>query len=62
MAGLFDKQANIYSDARPTYPSEWYKIVAEHSLHRSLAWDVGTGSGQAAIGVSTLPLRDISYI
>ncbi|KAI3462435.1 hypothetical protein Pfo_019098 [Paulownia fortunei] len=52
MAGLFDKQAVIYLDARPTYPSEWYKMLAEHSLHHSLAWDVGTGSGQAALGVA----------
>ncbi|PIN11015.1 Methyltransferase [Handroanthus impetiginosus] len=52
MAGLFEKQADIYLDARPTYPTEWYKMLTERTLHHSLAWDVGTGSGQAAIGVA----------
>jgi hypothetical protein len=52
MAGLFDKQADIYLDARSTYPSEWYSMMAALTPHHSLAWDVGTGNGQAAIGVS----------
>ncbi|GFQ03677.1 putative methyltransferase ddb_g0268948 [Phtheirospermum japonicum] len=52
MAGLFDKQADIYLDARPMYPSEWYRMLAENTLHHSLAWDVGTGNGQAAVGVA----------
>ncbi|XWS29927.1 hypothetical protein CRYUN_Cryun24cG0072600 [Craigia yunnanensis] len=52
MAGLFDKQADLYLDARPTYPSEWYSMLAARTLHHSLAWDVGTGNGQAAIGVA----------
>ncbi|CAL1353739.1 unnamed protein product [Linum trigynum] len=52
MAGLFDKQSDLYLDARPTYPPEWYSNLASHSLLHSLAWDVGTGNGQAAIGVA----------
>ncbi|KAE8694116.1 putative methyltransferase PMT26 [Hibiscus syriacus] len=52
MAGLFDKQADLYSDARPTYPSDWYSMLAACTPRHSLAWDVGTGSGQAAIGVA----------
>ncbi|KAK6117543.1 hypothetical protein DH2020_048722 [Rehmannia glutinosa] len=52
MAGLFDKQAEIYLDARPTYPAEWYNMLAELTPHHSLAWDVGTGNGQAAISVA----------
>ncbi|KAK2977887.1 hypothetical protein RJ640_022678 [Escallonia rubra] len=52
MAGLFDKQAEIYLDARPNYPSEWYKLLADRTPFHSLAWDVGTGSGQAALGVA----------
>ncbi|KAM3304755.1 hypothetical protein P3S67_011621 [Capsicum chacoense] len=51
MAGLFDNQAQLYSDARPTYPREWFSMLAKLTTHRSLAWDVGTGNGQAAIGV-----------
>ena len=54
MAGLFDKQADLYLDGRPTYPAQWYSMLADHTLHHSLAWDVGTGNGQAALGVSSL--------
>ncbi|KAJ0040389.1 hypothetical protein Pint_27399 [Pistacia integerrima] len=52
MAGLFDKQAKLYVDARPTYPSEWYSMLASHTTLHCLAWDVGTGNGQAAFGVA----------
>ncbi|KAI4378823.1 hypothetical protein MLD38_016252 [Melastoma candidum] len=52
MAGLFDKQAGTYLEARPTYPSEWYSMFASLTPQHSLAWDVGTGNGQAAIGVA----------
>ncbi|KAK4567048.1 hypothetical protein RGQ29_003046 [Quercus rubra] len=52
MAGKFDKQAGFYADARPTYPTEWYSMLAALTPHHSLAWDVGTGNGQAAIGVA----------
>jgi hypothetical protein len=54
MAGLFDKQAEVYSEARPTYPKEWYSKLAGLTPQHSLAWDVGTGNGQAALGVSLL--------
>lgn len=52
MAGLFDKQADAYLDARPTYPADWYSMLADRTSSHSLAWDVGTGNGQAAIGVA----------
>ena len=52
MAGKFDKQADFYVNGRPTYPTEWYSMLAALTPHHSLAWDVGTGNGQAAIGVS----------
>ncbi|XP_010270319.1 PREDICTED: putative methyltransferase DDB_G0268948 [Nelumbo nucifera] len=52
MAGLFDRQADVYVDARPTYPSEWYSMLAAVTPRRTLAWDVGTGNGQAALGVA----------
>lgn len=54
MAGLFDKQAEMYLDARPNYPKEWFSMLADQTDHHSLAWDVGTGNGQAALGVSPL--------
>lgn len=56
MAGLFDKQAKIYADARPTYPREWYQKLAALTPRQALAWDVGTGNGQAALGVFSLSL------
>ncbi|GMI98093.1 hypothetical protein like AT5G10830 [Hibiscus trionum] len=52
MAGLFDQQADLYLDARPTYPADWYSMLAARTPRHSLAWDVGTGNGQAAIGVA----------
>ncbi|KAM1406497.1 hypothetical protein ACFXTH_001160 [Malus domestica] len=52
MAGLFDKQADLYLDSRPAYPKEWYSKLADLTPHHSLAWDAGTGNGQAAIGVA----------
>ncbi|KAI3816308.1 hypothetical protein L1987_16001 [Smallanthus sonchifolius] len=52
MAGLFDKQAEAYLDSRPTYPADWYSMLADRTSFHSLAWDVGTGNGQAAIGVA----------
>ncbi|CAB4267908.1 unnamed protein product [Prunus armeniaca] len=52
MAGLFDKQADVYLDARPTYPKEWYSKLAVLTPHHTLAWDVGTGNGQAALSVA----------
>ncbi|KAF9678935.1 hypothetical protein SADUNF_Sadunf07G0088100 [Salix dunnii] len=52
MAGLFDNQAAIYVDARPRYPSEWFSMLAALTPQHSVAWDAGTGNGQAAIGAA----------
>eukprot|EP01018_Ginkgo_biloba_P035003 Gb_11148 [translate_table: standard] len=52
MAGLFDKQASEYADARPQYPPDLFSFIAAHTPNRHLAWDVGTGSGQAAVALS----------
>ena len=62
MAGLFDKQAEIYLDARPTYPSDLYSMAAALTPDHSLAWDVGTGNGQAAIAVSPFFPLSLSLI
>jgi hypothetical protein len=51
MSGVYDSQADIYLDARPTYPADWYSKLAALSHRHNLAWDAGTGNGQAAIGV-----------
>ncbi|XXG60727.1 hypothetical protein AAC387_Pa04g2564 [Persea americana] len=50
MAVSYD--ADLYRDARPTYPSDWYLMLAARTPCHSLAWDVGTGNGQAAIGIA----------
>ncbi|KAK6913721.1 Methyltransferase type 11 [Dillenia turbinata] len=48
MATLFVKQAKDYSLARPHYPQQLFQFIASKTLQHDLAWDVGTGSGQAA--------------
>ncbi|XP_043720146.1 putative methyltransferase DDB_G0268948 [Telopea speciosissima] len=45
-------EPETYVNARPTYPSEWYSKLAALTPNRTLAWDAGTGNGQAAIGVA----------
>ncbi|KAH7436859.1 hypothetical protein KP509_05G039200 [Ceratopteris richardii] len=52
MAGLFDEQASLYAAARPDYPPELFSFLASLTPHHSRAWDVGTGSGQAAAMVA----------
>lgn len=44
----FTKQAATYSKFRPTYPDTLFDFLAKESPGRELAWDVGTGNGQAA--------------
>ncbi|KAB2621174.1 methyltransferase [Pyrus ussuriensis x Pyrus communis] len=41
VAGLFDKQAEDYLVGRPTYPKEWYSMLAALTPKHSLAWDLG---------------------
>lgn len=52
MAALSDKLADAYQNARPRYPIDWFTKLAARTGQHKLAWDVGTGNGQAAIGVS----------
>lgn len=51
MAALTDMQAKEYLNARPKYPTQWYRVLAGRTTDHKVAWDVGTGNGQAAIGV-----------
>ncbi|XP_065857022.1 uncharacterized protein [Euphorbia lathyris] len=48
MAKLFIKQAEIYAEARPNYPQKLFQFISSKTPCKDLAWDVGTGSGQAA--------------
>src|SRR5438067_11289944 len=45
---LFSGHAALYARARPTYPESLIAEVAALAPGNKLAWDVGTGNGQAA--------------
>ncbi|XAR62342.1 hypothetical protein NMG60_11017068 [Bertholletia excelsa] len=49
---LFQKQGKIYRKSRPNYPEELYQFIASKTPFHHLAWDVGTGSGQAAVALA----------
>lgn len=48
----FSKQASDYARYRPLYPATLYEYLATLTPEHDLAWDVGTGNGQAAIGLA----------
>src|SRR5688572_32236344 len=48
----FSKQSGQYAQYRPQYPDEIYAYLASITVGHSLAWDCGTGNGQAAIGLA----------
>jgi len=48
----FSKQSQQYAQYRPRYPDEIYAYLASIAPGHSLAWDCGTGNGQAAIGLA----------
>jgi SAM-dependent methyltransferase len=49
----FSSVAAGYAEARPSYPVSLAKWLAGVSPARRLAWDCGTGSGQAAVLLAT---------
>jgi SAM-dependent methyltransferase len=44
----FSERAAGYCRARPTYPPQLFAALAALAPGRDLAWDCGTGNGQAA--------------
>ena len=44
----FSGQAKAYANARPSYPPELFAWLSDQCPQHSLAWDCGTGNGQAA--------------
>jgi len=48
----FSKIAREYSRYRPGYPAELFAYLASVSPQRRLAWDCGTGNGQAAVALA----------
>jgi SAM-dependent methyltransferase len=50
----FSKQAADYATFRPTYPRELFDYLGSIAPSRQLAWDCGTGNGQAAVGLASV--------
>jgi SAM-dependent methyltransferase len=48
----FSGHSEQYAQHRPHYPHEIYAYLASIAPGHSLAWDCGTGNGQAAIGLA----------
>lgn len=48
----FSGHSEQYAQHRPQYPDEIYAYLASITPVRSLAWDCGTGNGQAAVGLA----------
>jgi SAM-dependent methyltransferase len=48
----FSKQASAYARHRPHYPPELFEYLASIAPRHDLAWDCGTGNGQAALGLT----------
>ena len=51
---LFDDKSDLYASARPQYPSELYEWLAGCCDATQQVWDVGCGSGQAAIDLKKI--------
>ncbi len=48
----FSTQATDYAKYRPTYPAALFTYLAEQVPEHQLAWDCGTGNGQAALSLT----------
>jgi SAM-dependent methyltransferase len=48
----FSSQASGYAKARPTYPAALFAELARLAPRRALAWDAGSGNGQAAVALA----------
>jgi SAM-dependent methyltransferase len=48
----FSTKAAVYAKARPSYPPALFAALAQLAPGRSLAWDCGSGNGQAAVGLA----------
>jgi SAM-dependent methyltransferase len=50
----FSTHASGYARSRPTYPAAFFAELARLAPGRALAWDAGTGNGQAAVALADL--------
>ncbi len=49
----FGGHADAYQRFRPAYPDGLFELLAAHAQGHDVAWDVGTGSGQAASALAS---------
>ena len=49
----FSVQAADYAKFRPRYPQKLFDYLGSIAPSRQLAWDCGTGNGQAAVGLAS---------
>jgi SAM-dependent methyltransferase len=52
-ADHFSRISTEYAAFRPRYPARLFELLARSVPARRMAWDVGTGTGQAAVGLAT---------
>ncbi|KAI5074120.1 hypothetical protein GOP47_0010081 [Adiantum capillus-veneris] len=52
MATSFGERSSVYAVGRPTYPRELFELLASVCKGHRRVWDVGTGNGQAAVGLA----------
>ena len=50
----FSKQSADYATFRPRYPQELFDYLGTIAPSRQLAWECGTGNGQAAVGLTSV--------
>jgi SAM-dependent methyltransferase len=50
----FSRQSADYAKFRPRYPHELFEHLGGLAPNRQLAWDCGTGNGQAAVGLASV--------
>lgn len=50
----FSRQAGDYAKFRPRYPQELFDYLGTIAPTHQLAWDCGTGNGQAAVGIASV--------
>lgn len=48
----FSGHADLYREARPTYPEALFDWLAAQAPDRALAWDCGCGNGQASVALA----------
>jgi len=53
-ADHFSVASESYAKFRPRYPDALFDFLADAAAARDDAWDAGTGTGQAAIGLARL--------